>query len=77
MDGIVEYDRYNGIPKGHYMLMKIECFGEMGGPAYKDEIVCHSFSRQALIDYCHEKRLKLYENAGGWTDYFIKSPIGE
>jgi hypothetical protein len=67
---IIKYDSINGVPQGHYMLMRIECYGLDGYP-YKDEIVCHSVSEGALIDYCHENRLRLYENAGGWADYFI------
>jgi len=67
---IIKYDRIKGVPQGHYMLMKIDCFGEMGGPYYSDRVLYHSASEEKLIDFCKDQKIKL-EDSSGWNEYFI------
>jgi hypothetical protein len=66
---IVKYDRVKGVPPNHYMLMKIVCFGEMGGPYYEDKILYHSGSKSELERFCEEKK---YRITGAWCEHFIK-----
>lgn len=68
---IIKYDRTAGVPKNHYLLMKIDCFGEMGGPYYSDSIVCHSESKDELVELCQQKK---YDTTGAWHEYFILDP---
>ena len=67
---IVKYDRIKGVPQDHYMLMKIDCFGEMGGPCYSDSILYHSSSKEELINFCERQKIKL-KDPSGWNEYFI------
>lgn len=69
-NNISKYDRVKGVPQNHYMLMKIDCFGDFGIP-YEDRILYHSSSEEALIDFCKDQSIEL-ENPFGWNDYFIK-----
>jgi len=66
---IIKYDRIKGVPQDHYMLMKIDCFGDFGSP-YQDRIVCHSSSEEKLIEFCKDKKIKL-KDPSGWNEYFI------
>lgn len=70
MDNIIKYNRVQGVPKSHHMLMKIDCFGEMGGPYYSDRILYHSDSKDDLIDFCKSKNIEL-NDPNGWNEYFI------
>ena len=69
-DDSVEYDRMEGVPQDHYMLMKINCFGEMGGPYYSDRVLYHSPSEEKLTNFCKDKNIKL-KDPSGWNEYFI------
>jgi len=66
---IIKYDRIKGVPQDHYMLMKIDCFGDFGSP-YKDRILYHSPSEEKLIDFCKDQNIKL-KDPSGWNEYFI------
>lgn len=68
MTNIVKYDRLKGVPNDHYLLMKIDCFGEMGGPYYSDRILFHSKSKEALEELCETKGFDL---TSSWHEYFI------
>ena len=67
---VIKYDRMKGVPQGHYMLMKVDCFGEMGGPSYSDRVLYHSPSEEQLINFCKDKKIKL-KDPSGWNEYFI------
>jgi len=67
---VIKYDRIKGVPQGHYMLMKVDCFGEMGGPSYSDRVLYHSPSEEQLINFCKDKKIKL-KDPSGWNEYFI------
>jgi len=69
-DDIVKYDRMKGVPQDHYILMKIDCFGEIGGAYYSDRILYHSYSEEKLTDFCKDKNIKL-KDSSGWNEYFI------
>ena len=68
---IVQYDREMGVPANHWKLMKIICFGEMGGPFYQDVIVVHSTDKESLVEFCKTHNLKI---EGAWHEYFIAEP---
>ena len=70
---VEKYESFIGVPEGHYMLMKIDCFGEKGGPHCKDRILFHSESRDSLKKFCVGKyRLGLQREGGNvWIEYFI------
>ena len=76
MCNVVKYDRLKGVPNDHYLLMKIDCFGEMGGPYYSDDIIYHSKSKFALEQLCKKEGFDLVEPKG-WNEYFITTPAGE
>ena len=72
MDKVFIYNRLKGVPENHYMIIKILCFGEMGGPHYKDEIIAHSENRELLKEYCKENKYDIF--TGAWKEYFIQAP---
>lgn len=69
---IKKYNREDGVPKNHFKLMKVICFGDFGN-YYKDEIVATCENESELMEYCRDKKIPL--NApGGWNEYFIRAP---
>jgi hypothetical protein len=68
---VVKYDRVRGLPEGRcYALMKVECFGEMGGPYYKDSILYYAETLSDLEEFCEQQKYPLNKE-GGWNEYFI------
>jgi hypothetical protein len=70
-NNVIKYDRLKGVPQDHYKIMKIDCFGEMGGPYYSDSIIYHSESKDKLVELCEKEK---YNTTGAWHDYFISDP---
>lgn len=64
-----KYDRLKGVSPPCYLLMKITCFGEMGGPYYRDEIIGSASTPEEIIKCCEKRGYRL---DGAWAEYFIK-----
>lgn len=73
---VIQYNRESGVPPNHWKLMKIDCFGEMGGTPYKDEIKFHSKHKEELITYCIANNINL-QAGDGWNEWFIQKPREE
>lgn len=64
-----KYDRLKGVSPPCYLLMKILCFGEMGGPYYRDEVIGSADTPEEIIRCCEKNGHRL---DGPWAEYFIK-----
>jgi hypothetical protein len=54
---VQKYNRYAGVPhNAGNLLMRIVCFGEMGGPYYKDEIVLCANTKEELVEHCKKEK---------------------
>jgi len=67
---IVEYDRMKGVTANHYVMYRVDCFGEMDGPYYSDSILYYADTRQELEELCNEKGWEL-KPIHVWNEYYI------
>ena len=66
---IHEYDRLEGVPKGHFFLVEILSFGDFE-VKQEEAILFHSDSREELVELCKKNGWELNDKSG-WNVYYI------